>query len=675
MSTNPAQPRDDGWYFSRYEHRVPPAAQPSSAARDFAFQVLAVLGAVLGGHYVLWRWTSSLNPNALGFSAAIAAAETLAYVGAVLFFLSLWRTEDPTPRPPPATVNDILAQPLDRDRPIRVDVLITTCGEPVDLVRLSVADAKRLAYPHPITTRVHVLDDGRLPAMREMAREEGVGYLARATNVGFKAGNLAHGLEHTDGDLVVICDADTRPFPNLLEETLGHFRDPTVAWVQTPQWFYDVDPGTPLPEWLARKARLGWVGRAAGRLMQAFVGPVAVGADPLATDPQAFYEIVQRCRNWCNASFCCGAGSIHRREAVMEAALKDFGAQVEAAVQPFTKRVPDPELRSALSVAMAGEAARHLELAPYKFHVSEDIYTSIIIHADASRRWRSVYHPRVLTRMLSPQDLFAWTIQRYKYACGTLDIAWRDNPLRRPGLTAWQKLMYGATIYAYLAPLWTVPLLLAPLAFFFVGVTPVRSFDVTFFGHFVPFLVATRLAFMVRSWRVPTWRSEQFHLAAFWLQLRALARVVTGRAIGFPVTPKMGVRHRSLRLVAPHLALLVATAAGIAYRGAHISAGVAPDVAAAYVSNVFWSLHNALCFAPFIAAAMAARPGPATSEQAAPPLASPQPGIRAALSKCAAWVRRAANKRGACGGPVPAPRSETARHGCVDELAERNEAS
>ena len=230
------------------------------------------------------------------------------------------------------------------------------------------------------------------------------------------------------------------------------------------------------------------------------------------------------------------------------------------------------------------------------------------IHADAARGWRSVYHPRVLTRMLSPQDLLAWSIQRYKYACGTLDIAWRDNPLRRPGLTPWQKVMYGATIYAYLAPLWTIPLLLAPVAFFFVGVSPVRSFDVTFFAHFVPFLAATRLAFLVRSWRVPTWRSEQFHLAAFWLHLRALAHVVAGKPIGFPVTPKTGARRRSLHLVAPHVALLAATAAGIAYRGAQLWAGAATAAAAAaYVSNVFWSLHNALCFAPFITAATAAR--------------------------------------------------------------------
>jgi cellulose synthase (UDP-forming) len=600
-----AQP-GGGWYFAPYERRVPAEPLPASAARDFAFQALAVLAAALGARYLAWRW-QALNPDALAFSAVVAAAEVLAYAGALLFLLSLWRTEDPPRRPPPATVNDLRdpADALATDRPIRVDVLVTTFDEPVELVRLSVRDARRLAYPHPIDVRVHVLDDGRRAAMREMALAEGAAYLARDCNAGYKAGNLTNGLEHTDGDLVVICDADTRPFPDLLEETLGHFRDPRVAWVQTPQWFYDVDEGTRLPEWLA--ARAGAAGRAAGRAIEAVVGPVAVGADPLGCDPQAFYEIVQRCRNWCNAAFCCGAGSIHRREAVMETALRRFGAQVAAAVEPFTREVRDPALRADLAAALASQAARRIELTPYKFHVSEDIYTSLAIHADAERRWRSVYHPRVLTRMLSPQDLGAWSIQRFKYACGTLDIGWRDNPLRLPGLTPWQKLMYGATIYAYLAPLWTIPLLLAPLAFFFAGVTPVRAFDAAFFAHFLPFLVVTRLAFMVRSWRVHTWRSEQFHVAAFWLQLRAIAHVLARRQLRFEVTPKLGGSRRSIALVAPHLALLAATAVGIAWRGAQLQAGGNPVHAAAFVSNVCWSLHNALCFVPFVAAALAVR--------------------------------------------------------------------
>jgi cellulose synthase (UDP-forming) len=289
----------------------------------------------------------------------------------------------------------------------------------------------------------------------------------------------------------------------------------------------------------------------------------------------------------------------------MEAALKRFGAEVAAAGRPFAAAVPDPALREGLARAIALEAARRIELTPFAFHVSEDICTSIALHADPERRWRSVYHPRVLTRMLSPQDLVAWSIQRFRYAAGTLDIALRANPLLRRGLTSWQKLTYAATIWGYLSPLWTVPLLLAPLVFFFTGVTPVRSFDLAFFARFVPFLVASRLAFMVRAWRIRTWRNEQIHVASFWLQLRALAHVLLRRPLRFPPTPKVGERRRAVGLVVPHLALLAATAAGIAYRGLRLDGAATPAEATAFVSNVFWSMHNAACFAPFLAAALA----------------------------------------------------------------------
>jgi cellulose synthase (UDP-forming) len=597
----------DAVYAARIETAAPGLRARGDAARNFAFQALAILAIALGGWYLAWRWTASLNPEALGFAVVVAAAETLAYFGAVLFFLSIWRAEDPPTRPPPRTVNDIRAEPIAGDRPLRVDLMIATYDEPVGLVRVSVRDAKRLVYPHPLAIRILVLDDGRRPELELMAEEEGVEYLTRPTNEGYKAGNLRNGLEHTDGDLVVICDADTRPLPGLLEETLGYFRDPDVAWVQTPQSFYDLDPGVPLPEWLAGRARLGRVGRGLGRAFEALVGPIAVGSDRLGTDPQAFYDVIQRCRNWCNASFCCGAGSIHRREAVMDAAVAEFGAAVAAAIRPFTERVRDPGERAELAAALAAQAARHLELTPYQFHVSEDVYTSIRLHAAPGRRWRSVYHPRALTKMLSPQDLLAWTIQRFKYASGTLDIALHDNPLWRRGLTPWQRVMYGATMYAYLSPLWTVPLMLAPLAFFFAGATPVRAYDAEFAAHVIPFLAASRLALLVGTWGVLTRRGEQYHLASFWLNLRALVHVVARRPLHFRVTPKVASARRPLRLVVPHVVLLAAIAVGIVYRGAQLVGPAAAGVTTAYVANVFWSLHNASCILPFVLAAFAPR--------------------------------------------------------------------
>ena len=57
---------------------------------------------------------------------------------------------------------------------------------------------------------------------------------------------------------------------------------------------------------------------------------------------------------------------------------------------------------------------------PYKFYVSEDIYTSIVLHSDPEHHWKSVLHPKVELKMLSPQDFIkTWMIQRFKYAGGS----------------------------------------------------------------------------------------------------------------------------------------------------------------------------------------------------------------------------------------------------------------
>jgi cellulose synthase (UDP-forming) len=190
--------------------------------------------------------------------------------------------------------------------------------------------------------------------MRRAAEEE-VNYITRESNIGFKAGNLRNAIERISGDFLVICDADTRPFPTILEHTLGYFRDPDVAWVQTPQWFFDLPEGQPLPSVLAKYLRRPgyWL----GTLIERCIGAVIVGKDPFCNDPAMFYDILQRRRNWANAAFCSGAGSIHRREAVMEAALKTYAETVDGMIRWVTADVTSTEIKEDLSEAMRRELA------------------------------------------------------------------------------------------------------------------------------------------------------------------------------------------------------------------------------------------------------------------------------------------------------------------------------
>ncbi len=594
------------FYFRSFEQRRPPPPLAASTAREWLWQVFATLNLALGARYIAWRWSQSLNPDALWFAVPLVCAETLAYVGLALFTINLWKTSDPPRAPPPEALADCEREPsAGSHRPITIDIFIATYNEEEELVRLSIRDALAWRYPHPIDVKVHVLDDGRRETMRRIAEEEGVNYITRNDNVGFKAGNLRNAMEQTSGDFIVICDADTRIFPTILEHTLGYFRDPDVAFVQTPHWFYDVPEGAPLPDWLG--ARAGRLGRAVGRLAQRLAGPVRVGEDPFANDPKIFFDIIQRRRNWANAAFCCGASSIHRREAVMYAAVRAYAETIDRSVgrkrREMLRITGERRLDPKVDALMRWDAARELELTPYKFHVSEDIFTSIVLHRDRERRWKSVLHPDVESRMLSPQDLLSWTIQRFKYAGGSLDIMVHDNPIFGRGLSVPQRLMYAATFWSYLGALWNTVFLIAPIVYFLTGVSPVAAYTTVFYAHALPFLIANELAFMIGTWGVSGYKGKVSYLASFPISLQAIWTVLRGRQIKFPVTPKQRQSGNFLHLVWPQLAVLVLTLAGLAYAVVRAALGSPAYTWGGLVANGFWSLNNVAAVSIMVQAA------------------------------------------------------------------------
>jgi cellulose synthase (UDP-forming) len=594
------------YYFDRFESRTPPEPVPHSMRRELLFQFLATVCLVLGAWYIWWRWTASLNTDALWFAIPLVVAETGAYLGLVLYAVNLWTVSDWPIAPPPATIAECTPDTGESDRPIAIDIMFATYNEDPELVRLGIRDAKAIRYPHPVTIGIHVLDDGRRPAMRALCEKEGVNYITRASNEGFKAGNLRNAMEHTSGDFLVICDADTRPFPTILERTMGYFRDPKVAWVQTPQWFFDLPEGETLGDFLGR--RLGDLGGRAGRLIERLFGPIRLGDDPFVNDPRMFYDVILRRRNWANAAFCCGAGSIHRREAVMEAALRSFASGVEreltTATAKITRASRERDLSRDLVEAIRAEVVTDQVLAPYKFHVSEDIYTSIVLHADRQRGWKSVLHPYVESKMLSPQDLLSWTIQRFKYAGGSLDIFLHDNVLLRPGLTLAQRFMYASTFWSYLGGVWNVVFLVAPIIFLVTGIAPVTAYSGDFFIRVLPFLISIELATMVGTWGIPGYRSKASYLSFFPVNLRALWTVLRGKRISFPVTPKERQAGRHLRLVWPQLAIVGLTFLALAGGWIALALGLGGHTLAGLLANTFWGLNNILALMVMVYAAL-----------------------------------------------------------------------
>lgn len=586
--------------FLEHEDRRPEPPLEYSAPREFLWQVLATMTVIVGFWYLWWRWTSSLNYDALWFSIPMVAAETCAFVGLLLFFHNIWATRDFERRPPPKFKGDVVIG--EADNPISVDLFLPTYDEDPELVRYSIRDAKALEYPYEIDLNIHVLDDGGREEMQRVSEEEKVNYITREGNLGFKAGNLRNAMEQTFGEFIVICDADTRVFPSYLKNTLGYFRDPDVAWVQTPQWFYDIPEGERLHESWKRKC--GVLGEYAGYGVQAIFGRITVGHDPFVNDPKLFYDILLRRRNAVSASFCCGAGSIHRREAVMEAALKSYAIHVDREVSKFSDEIEDETLRNDFEEEMRRQMSLDTEMTPYKFHVSEDIYTSIVLHSDAERNWKSVLHPQVESKMLSPLDLQSWVVQRFKYAGGTIDIAANDNPLFQRGMGFRKKLMYAMTFWSYLAPLWNVLFLAAPIVSLFSGIAPVSTYSTSFFLHLLPFLLLHEFASMVGMWGIDNHKGRSLNLAFFSINLRAIWTVARGQQIKFPTTPKERQDGTFLHLVIPQLTVVGLTLAGIVWATVHYFLNPTTQGLGMLLVNSFWGLNNCVAMWVLISAAI-----------------------------------------------------------------------
>lgn len=120
-----------------------------------------------------------------------------------------------------------------------VDVFITCCGEPTDIVLDTVAAAAAVDYP-PKQFRVFVLDDGHDEMLREAIKGLGrksterngpdVGYLSRHVAPGtksyYKAGNLQFGIEETQrlggSEYLASLDADMIPMAGWLRMMVPH---------------------------------------------------------------------------------------------------------------------------------------------------------------------------------------------------------------------------------------------------------------------------------------------------------------------------------------------------------------------------------------------------------------------------------------------------------------------
>ena len=82
------------FYFEKFEDRVPPPPLKKSPIAQTLAQIILIMAIVTGAWYIQWRWTSSINFDALWIALPLIIAETGAYIGLVLFVFTIWRVDD-----------------------------------------------------------------------------------------------------------------------------------------------------------------------------------------------------------------------------------------------------------------------------------------------------------------------------------------------------------------------------------------------------------------------------------------------------------------------------------------------------------------------------------------------------------------------------------------------------
>src|SRR4051812_41895460 len=245
----------------------------SPAPPETAIRIVAAVSLAYAVYWLAWRWTATLNWHAAIFAVTLVVAETYRVVNSALLTLTCWKLTDNEPGAPPASKS--------------VDVYITCYDEPLQLLRRTAIGAKAIRYPH----RTYVLDDGKRDEVRAMAAELGVGYVRREGNEHAKAGNLNNALKVTDGEFILQLDADHVPLPIIIDRLLGYFADDKVAFVQSPQDFYNTD---------------------------SFTHVVHDQGHRLWEENRIFFSLIQPGKDTFNAAFFCGSCGMFRRAALEE---------------------------------------------------------------------------------------------------------------------------------------------------------------------------------------------------------------------------------------------------------------------------------------------------------------------------------------------------------------------
>ncbi|MBE9041111.1 glycosyltransferase, partial [Oscillatoriales cyanobacterium LEGE 11467] len=359
--------------------------------------------------YILWRTLYTLN-----LSNSIDSCISISFLLVEFFLLAtqsirLFLTIEEKNRHQEADLLSVAV--LDGSFQPTVDIFIPTYDEPAVILRRTIIGCQAIHYDRK---SIYILDDTRRSEIADLAKELGCEYITRSDNRHAKAGNLNHAIAKTNGDLIIIFDADFIPTQNFIERTAGFFQDRGVGLIQTHQCFYNSDI-------IARNLGLEEV---------------------LPHEFEMYYRQYQLMRDGARSVLCSGSAFMVRRSA-----LEDVGGFVTESL-------------------------------------CEDYYTGVSL---AAQGYEVIYLDENLSAGLIAESMPAYLSQRQRWARGTLQGLFLGvNPFIIEGLTLRQRICNIEGIMQWFANLIRMIFLLMPLAYYFLGILPLKTTIEEWLFFFLP---------------------------------------------------------------------------------------------------------------------------------------------------------------------------------------------
>ncbi|MEM1172747.1 MAG: glycosyltransferase [Cyanobacteria bacterium P01_H01_bin.35] len=286
---------------------------------------ILVVGILLGLtiRYLSWRSLSTLNlidPVNGIFSLGLLGLEILTLSSSILLLFLMLKF-----KPRRGEADYFSQEILDQTFMPSVDIFIPTYDEAEFILERTVIGCQAIDYPNK---KVYLLDDTNRPAVKKLADKLGCEYLTRDNNTYAKAGNLNHALSQTNGEFIVVFDADFIPTKNFLIRTLGFFQNKQIALVQTPQTFYNIDP-------ISRNLGLENI---------------------LTSEEEIFYRQVQPIRDSSDGVGCVGTSFVVRRKAlesvggfVTESICEDYFTGIRLSAKGYRQVYLEEKLSAGLA--------------------------------------------------------------------------------------------------------------------------------------------------------------------------------------------------------------------------------------------------------------------------------------------------------------------------------------